>query len=38
MGEYEIFIYLSGAINVKLTEEEIKLLEEPYQPMAIFGH
>ncbi|KAJ7279193.1 Aldo/keto reductase [Mycena rebaudengoi] len=27
-----------GAINVKLTEEEIKLLEEPYQPMAIFGH
>ncbi|KAJ7197062.1 Aldo/keto reductase [Mycena rebaudengoi] len=27
-----------GAIDVKLTEEEIKLLEEPYQPMSIFGH
>ncbi|KAJ7174193.1 NADP-dependent oxidoreductase domain-containing protein [Mycena crocata] len=27
-----------GALHIKLTEEEIKLLEEPYQPMAIFGH
>ncbi|KAJ6564006.1 NADP-dependent oxidoreductase domain-containing protein [Mycena capillaripes] len=27
-----------GAINVKLTEEEIKYLEEPYKPQAIFGH
>ncbi|KAJ7279174.1 NADP-dependent oxidoreductase domain-containing protein [Mycena rebaudengoi] len=27
-----------GVIDVKLTEEEIKLLEEPYRPMAIFGH
>ncbi|KAJ7113385.1 NADP-dependent oxidoreductase domain-containing protein [Mycena epipterygia] len=27
-----------GAIHVKLTEEEIKHLEEPYQPVAIFGH
>ncbi|KAJ7728963.1 NADP-dependent oxidoreductase domain-containing protein [Mycena maculata] len=27
-----------GAIDVQLTEEEIKYLEEPYQPMAIFGH
>ncbi|KAJ6623984.1 NADP-dependent oxidoreductase domain-containing protein [Mycena sp. CBHHK59/15] len=27
-----------GAINVKLTEDEIKYLEEPYQPMAVFGH
>ncbi|KAJ7788814.1 NADP-dependent oxidoreductase domain-containing protein [Mycena olivaceomarginata] len=27
-----------GAIHVQLTEEEIKYLEEPYQPMAIFGH
>ncbi|KAJ7744204.1 NADP-dependent oxidoreductase domain-containing protein [Mycena metata] len=27
-----------GAIEVKLTEEEIKYLEEPYQPLAIFGH
>ncbi|KAJ7455285.1 aryl-alcohol dehydrogenase [Mycena galericulata] len=27
-----------GAIHVKLTEDEVKYLEEPYQPMAIFGH
>ncbi|KAJ7210592.1 Aldo/keto reductase [Mycena rebaudengoi] len=38
LDESEIFISLSGAIDVKLTEEEIKLLEEPYQPMSIFGH
>jgi hypothetical protein len=23
---------------VQLTEEEIKSLEEPYQPMAVVGH
>ncbi|CDO77873.1 hypothetical protein BN946_scf184287.g4 [Trametes cinnabarina] len=27
-----------GGIDVKLTEEEIKYLEEPYKPMAITGH
>ncbi|KAJ7208353.1 Aldo/keto reductase [Mycena pura] len=27
-----------GAIHVHLTEEEIKSLEEPYQPMAVVGH
>ncbi|KAJ7203144.1 NADP-dependent oxidoreductase domain-containing protein [Mycena pura] len=27
-----------GAIHVELTPEEIKYLEEPYQPMPIFGH
>ncbi|CAE6441161.1 unnamed protein product [Rhizoctonia solani] len=27
-----------GAIHVKLTEEEIKSLEEPYVPQAIIGH
>ncbi|CCO28676.1 Putative aryl-alcohol dehydrogenase YPL088W [Rhizoctonia solani AG-1 IB] len=27
-----------GAIHVKLTEEEIKSLEEPYLPQAISGH
>ncbi|KAJ6541213.1 NADP-dependent oxidoreductase domain-containing protein [Mycena vulgaris] len=26
-----------GAIHVQLTEEEIKSLEEPYQPMAVIG-
>ena len=27
-----------GAVDVTLTPEEIKYLEEPYQPKAIFGH
>ncbi|KAI0823790.1 Aldo/keto reductase [Trametes gibbosa] len=27
-----------GALDVNLTEEEIKYLEEPYQPVAIVGH
>ncbi|KAF9501209.1 aryl-alcohol dehydrogenase [Pleurotus eryngii] len=27
-----------GAIDVKLTEEEIKLLEEPYKAQAVAGH
>ncbi|KAJ6488861.1 Aldo/keto reductase [Mycena sanguinolenta] len=27
-----------GAINVKLTEEEIKYLAEPYQPLPVLGH
>lgn len=27
-----------GAIDVKLTESEIKSLEEPYKPLAVFGH
>ncbi|KAJ7476081.1 aryl-alcohol dehydrogenase [Mycena latifolia] len=27
-----------AAVHVKLTEEEIKYLEEPYQPMTILGH
>ncbi|KAH9890411.1 Aldo/keto reductase [Cubamyces lactineus] len=27
-----------GALDVKLTEEEIKYLEEPYQPVGIIGH
>lgn len=26
------------AVHIKLTTDEIKYLEEPYQPMAIFGH
>ncbi|KAI0365126.1 Aldo/keto reductase [Pilatotrama ljubarskyi] len=29
---------LLGALDVKLTEEEIKYLEEPYQPLPIIGH
>ena len=31
-------IALPGALDVKLSEEEIKYLEEPYKPMAITGH
>ncbi|KAI0657095.1 Aldo/keto reductase [Cubamyces menziesii] len=27
-----------GALDVKLSEEDIKYLEEPYKPMAITGH
>ncbi|KAF7336771.1 Aldo-ket-red domain-containing protein [Mycena venus] len=27
-----------AATHIKLTEDEIKYLEEPYQPMAILGH
>ncbi|KAI0657097.1 oxidoreductase [Cubamyces menziesii] len=27
-----------GALDVKLTEEEVKSLEEPYKPVAIAGH
>ena len=26
------------ALKIKLTEEEIKHLEEPYKPVAVFGH
>lgn len=29
---------VAGALEVKLTEEEVKYLEEPYKPMAISGH
>ncbi|TFY79092.1 hypothetical protein EWM64_g4920 [Hericium alpestre] len=27
-----------GALDVELTDEEMKYLEEPYQPVPIFGH
>jgi len=29
---------LIAAVNIELTEEEIKYLEEPYQPINIIGH
>jgi len=28
----------SGAIDITLTAEEIKYLEEPYQPKSVVGH
>lgn len=27
-----------GALDVKLTEEEMKYLEEPYKPVPVSGH
>ncbi|TFY76831.1 hypothetical protein EWM64_g7179 [Hericium alpestre] len=29
---------LVGALDVKLSEEEVKYLEEPYAPRSVFGH
>ncbi|CAL1699163.1 unnamed protein product [Somion occarium] len=29
---------LINGLDVKLTEEEVKHLEEPYKPLAVFGH
>jgi aryl-alcohol dehydrogenase-like predicted oxidoreductase len=28
----------SESVNVKLTDEEINYLEEPYQPLPVLGH
>jgi len=30
--------YLSGAVHLSLTEEEVKYLDEPYQARAALGH
>lgn len=27
-----------AAVSIKLTDEDMKYLEEPYQPMKVFGH
>ncbi|KZV73364.1 Aldo/keto reductase [Peniophora sp. CONT] len=29
---------LIGSVNIKLSEEDVKALEEPYQPRSVFGH
>ena len=29
---------LIGAVNVQLTEEEVKYLEENYRPVPVIGH
>ncbi len=29
---------MSAAIHIKLSEEELKYLEEPYQPLHVFGY
>ena len=34
MGLFNLF---QGAVDVKLTEEEVKELESPYTPQPIFG-
>ena len=31
-------IVLVGALDVKLTEEDVKYLEEPYKPLKVLGH
>ena len=31
-------LHLSGCLEVTLTEEEVKSLEEPYKPNKIIGH
>ncbi|KAJ7476002.1 Aldo/keto reductase [Mycena latifolia] len=33
-----LMAHVLAAIHIKLTEEEIKYLEEPYQPMVIVSH
>ena len=34
----ETEVIRSDAVQIKLSEEEIKYLEEPYKPTEIFGH
>jgi aryl-alcohol dehydrogenase-like predicted oxidoreductase len=34
----EKLLDLIGALDIKLTDEEVKYLEEPYQPQKILGH
>ena len=29
---------LISSVNIKLSEEDVKALEEPYQPRGVFGH
>jgi aryl-alcohol dehydrogenase-like predicted oxidoreductase len=38
MNKKEYLDTAIAAIKIKLTQEEIKFLEEPYQPRAIMGH
>ncbi len=33
-----VLTQLAGALDIKLSEEEIKYLEEPYKPMEGTGH
>ena len=37
-GDREANPVLVGGVDVKLTEEEIKYLEEPYKPQNVLGH
>lgn len=34
----DILALVTAAVHITLTEEEIKHLEEPYQPQAVIGH
>ena len=31
-------VEILGAVNLKLTEEEMKELQDPYRPQGVFGH
>jgi len=38
--QYSVFdnTWFADALDLKLTEEEIKHLEEPYKPTPVIGH
>jgi hypothetical protein len=33
-----VLIWNAEALDIELTEEEVKYLEEPYLPKAVVGH
>lgn len=35
---WRVLTQLAGALDIKLSEDEIKYLEEPYKPMEVTGH
>ena len=35
---FRVLIRIAEALDIELTEEEVKYLEEPYLPNAILGH
>jgi len=37
-GDLKPGILLADATDIKLTEEEIQYLEEPYKARSVFGH
>jgi hypothetical protein len=35
---FGVLIRTTEALNIELTDEEAKYLEEPYLPLAVLGH